>query len=74
MVAEVELIPAPVGTAIAVIDAEPRVEGFQTQVTVLFVDDPDVNLLIHPGILIFCALKVTRAGTVTTTVMVTARP
>jgi hypothetical protein len=71
MVAEVELIPAPVGTAVAVIDAEPRMEGFQEHVTVIFGEVPEVNLLIHPGIRKFCTLKVTRAGTLTTAVMVT---
>ena len=74
MVAVVELIPAPVGTAVAVIDAEPLVEGFQEHVTVIFGEVPDVDLLIHPGIRKFLTLKVTRAGTVTAAVIVTARP
>lgn len=69
--AEVELIPTPVGTALTVIDVEPRMEGLQEHVTVIFGEFPDVDLLIHPGIRELCALKVTRAGTLTTAVMVT---
>ena len=73
-VAVAELIPAPVGIAVAVIEVEPRIDGFQLQVAVIFGETPVVNLLIHPGIRKLFTLKVTRAGTVTATVMVSALP
>jgi bifunctional N-acetylglucosamine-1-phosphate-uridyltransferase/glucosamine-1-phosphate-acetyltransferase GlmU-like protein len=67
-------MPAPVGTAVAVIAAEPRMDGLQEHVTVMFGEVPLVNLLIHPGIRKFLTLKVTRAGTETAAVMVRALP
>jgi hypothetical protein len=43
-VAVAELIPAPVGIAVAVIDTEPRIEGLHEQVTVILGEVPEVNL------------------------------
>ena len=57
-------IPAPVGIALADKTAAPRLDGFQLQEMVIFGEDPDVNLFVHPGIRIPFTLKVTFAATV----------
>jgi hypothetical protein len=59
------LIPAPVGTALAVITTAPRIDGFQLQVAMMLGDEPEVNLFLHPEIMIFLALKVTFDATET---------
>ena len=64
-VAVAVLIPAPVGTALAVITTAPRIDGFQLQVAMMLGDEPEVNLFLHPEIMIFLALKVTFDATET---------
>jgi hypothetical protein len=65
------LIPAPVGTAVAVTTTAPRIDGRQAQVATILGDEPVVNLFLHPGIIIFLALKVTLDATDTFAVIVT---
>jgi len=48
--AEVALeIPAPVGVAEAARVKDPRLEGFQLQVTEWLEPDPEVDLFLQPG-------------------------
>ena len=69
--AAVELaIPAPVGTAVAVINTAPLVDGRQEQVAMMLGEDPEVNLFLHPEIIMFLALKVTLDATLTFAVIV----
>ena len=65
------LIPAPVGTAVAVITTAPLVEGFHEHVAVMLGEDPEVILFLQPEIMMFFALKVTRDVTLTFAVIVT---
>jgi hypothetical protein len=65
------LIPAPVGTAVAVITTAPLVDGRQLQVAIILGDEPEVNLFLHPLIITFFALKVTFDATLTFAVIVT---
>lgn len=65
------LIPAPVGTALAVITTAPLIEGRQEQVATILGEDPLVNLFLHPLIMMFLALKVTLDATETLAVIVT---
>jgi hypothetical protein len=67
----VDEIPAPVGDAVAVSVTSPLVEGRQEQVATILGDEPVVNLFLHPGIIIFLALKVTLDATDTFAVIVT---
>ena len=71
-VADVALPPAAAGTAVAVIDTDPLVDGFQEQVATMFGEEPVVALFLHPGITTFFALKVTFAAALTFAVIVTA--
>ena len=64
-VAVAVLIPAPVGTALAVITTAPRIDGFQLQVAMMLGDEPEVNLFLHPAIMMFLARKVTVDATET---------
>lgn len=64
-VAVAPLIPAPVGAAVAVITTAPLVEGFHEHVAVMLGEDPEVNLFLHPEIMMFFALNVTRDVTLT---------
>ena len=70
-VAVAVLIPAPVGTALAVITTAPRIDGLQLQVAMMLGDEPVVNLFLHPAIMMFLALKVTFDATETFAVIVT---
>ena len=70
-VAVAPLIPAPVGTAVAVITTAPLVEGFHEHVAVMLGEDPEVILFLQPKIMMFFALKVTRDVTLTFAVIVT---
>ena len=65
------LIPAPVGTALAVITTAPLIEGRQLQVATILGAEPVVNLFLHPLIVTFLALKVTLDATETFAVIVT---
>lgn len=65
------LIPAPVGTAVAVITTAPLVDGLQLQVAMMLGDEPVVDLFLHPEIITFLALKVTLAATETFAVITT---
>ena len=65
------VIPAVVGTAVAVITNAPRIDGRQEQVATILGDDPLVNLFLHPLIITFRALKVTLDATETLAVIVT---
>ena len=65
------VIPALVGTAVAVITTAPRIDGRQEQVATILGDDPLVNLFLHPLIITFLALKVTLDVTETFALMVT---
>jgi hypothetical protein len=70
--AEVALeIPAPVGTAPAVSETFPRIEGFQEQVATIFGELPVVDLFLHPGRTLPLTLKVTLDATVIFAVMTT---
>ena len=64
------LIPAPVGTALAVINTAPRIDGRQVQLATILGDEPEVNLFLHPAIITFLALNVTLEATVTFAVIV----
>jgi hypothetical protein len=66
------LMPALVGTAVAVITTAPLIDGRQLQVATIFGDDPLVNLFLHPLIITFLALKVTLDATLTLAVIVTS--
>ena len=57
-------IPAPVGTAPAVSETFPRIEGFQEQVAIMFGELPTVDLLLHPGRTLPLTLNVTFDATV----------
>jgi hypothetical protein len=70
-VALVDEIPAPVGAAVAVSVTAPLVDGRQEQLATILGDEPVVNLFLHPGIITFLALKVTRDATLTLAVIVT---
>ena len=65
------LIPAPVGTAVAVITTAPLVDGLQLQVAMMLGDEPVVDLFLHPEIITFFALKVTFDATETFAVITT---
>jgi len=65
------LIPAPVGVAVAVSTTAPLVDGRQVQLATILGDEPLVNLFLHPGMITFLALNVTRDATVTFAVIVT---
>ena len=65
------VIPAVVGTAVAVITTAPRIDGRQEQVATILGDDPLVNLFLHPLIITFLALKVTLDATETFAVILT---
>jgi hypothetical protein len=69
---EVELdIPAPVGTAPAVSETFPRIEGFHVQVATIFGELPVVDLFLHPGRILPLTLNVTFDATVTFAVITT---
>ena len=70
-VAVADEIPAPVGDAVAVSTTAPLIAGRQEQVATILGDAPEVNLFLHPGIITFFALKVTRDATLTFAVIVT---
>ena len=56
---ESAVAPPAVGIAEAEMLICPRRLGFQEQVAMIFGDVPEVDLLMHPGILIPLALNVT---------------
>ena len=62
-------IPAPVGTAPAVSETFPRIDGFQLQVATIFGELPVVDLFLHPGRTLPLTLKVTFDATVMFAVM-----
>ena len=64
-------IPAPVGTAVAVILTAPLTDGRQVQVAVKLDPDPLAVLFLQPGIITFFALKVTLDATLTFAEIVT---
>ncbi len=67
---EVELdIPAPVGAALALNKAIPRLDGFQVHVATIFGELPLVDLFLHPGKILPLTLKVTFDATVMFAVM-----
>ena len=70
-VAVADEIPIPVGDAVAVSTTAPLIAGRQEQVATILGDAPEVNLFLHPGIITFFALKVTRDATLTFAVIVT---
>ena len=65
-------IPAPFGTAPAVSETFPRIEGFHVQVAIIFGELPLVDLFLHPGKILPLTLKVTRDATVTFAVITIA--
>ena len=65
-------IPAPVGTAPAVSETFPRIEGFHVQVAIMFGELPVVDLFLHPGKILPFTLKVTFDATVIFAVMTIA--
>jgi hypothetical protein len=64
-VADEEVIPPVVGTAVAVRVSGPRRDGFQLQTAIMFGDVPEVRTLRQPGMRRLLALKVTFAATET---------
>ena len=70
-VAVAPLIATLVGTEVAVRVTAPLVEGRQLQVAMILGDEPVVNLFLHPEMMMFFALKVTRDVTLTFAVIVT---
>ena len=63
------LIPAVVGTATAVITADPRADGFQVQVTVKLVPDPVARRFLHPEMYFPFDKNETLAATLTSAVI-----
>ena len=66
------LMPAPVGTAPAVSETFPRIEGFHVQVATIFGELPLVDLFLHPGNTLPLILNVTFDATETFAVTTTA--
>ncbi len=58
-------MPAVVGTATAVITADPRTDGFQVQVAVKLVPEPVARRFLHPEIYFPLDKKETLAATLT---------
>jgi hypothetical protein len=65
-------IPAPVGTAPAVSETFPRIDGFQVHVATIFGELPVVDLFLHPGKILPLTLNVTFDATVIFAVITTA--
>lgn len=65
------LIPAPVGTAVAVTTTAPRIDGRQEHVAEKLDPDPLAVLFLQEVIITFLALKVTFDATLTLALIVT---
>ena len=65
-------IPAPVGTAKAVNETSPRLDGLQEQVAVKLDPEPVANLFLHPGNTLPFELKEIFEATLTVAVMTIA--